>query len=116
MTHPVETAIVEFSSSNNLNGPMFLYSIIPETGPLSIKSPSEAYSIADEFQSNVLSLKNQYKPKMIHLFFAAPIALVFLIGQRSRGFGTITIYEYDFEGGRTGSYINAITLPNDIID
>lgn len=48
---------------------------------------------------------------MIHLFVAAPNAMTFFLGQRQPLLGRVQLYEFDFEGGRGGSYIRALRLP-----
>jgi len=47
----------------------------------------------------------------VHLFVAAPGGFSFYLGQRQVSVGTVTLYEFDFEGGRGGSYQAALTLP-----
>lgn len=47
----------------------------------------------------------------IHLFVAAPNALTFFLGQRRALLGTVTLYEFDFEGTRGGSYQPSLMLP-----
>ena len=47
----------------------------------------------------------------VHLFMAAPNAFAFFLGQQSIPLGQITLYEFDFEGFRTGGYQPSISLP-----
>ncbi|MBN8625050.1 MAG: SAVED domain-containing protein, partial [Planctomycetes bacterium] len=54
----------------------------------------------------------QLKPRSrIHVFLSAPIAFAFFLGQRSRGWGELTLYEFEFEAGRVGGYLPALKLP-----
>jgi hypothetical protein len=46
-----------------------------------------------------------------HLFIAAPNALAFFLGQHRGALGKVQLYEFDFEGERTGSYSPSIHLP-----
>lgn len=47
----------------------------------------------------------------LHLFIAAPNGFTFFLGQRQPALGGVTLYEFDFEGGRDRSYVPALTLP-----
>ena len=48
---------------------------------------------------------------MIHLFMAVPNAFSFYAGQRQPGIGRVTLYEFDFENTRSGTYTPSLTLP-----
>ena len=50
-------------------------------------------------------------PATTHLFVAAPNALTFFLGQQQPVLGRVRLYEFDFEGGRGGSYSASLTLP-----
>ena len=47
----------------------------------------------------------------VHLFIAGPGAFSFFLGQRHVAIGPLTLYEFDFEGERGGSYERSLTLP-----
>ena len=51
------------------------------------------------------------KQKNLHIFSASPVALMFFLGQLSRSFGKIVLYEYDFEGLENNSYFPSFKLP-----
>jgi len=46
-----------------------------------------------------------------HIFLAAPNVVTFFLGQQQPALGRIRLYEFDFEGGRGGSYSASLTLP-----
>jgi hypothetical protein len=48
---------------------------------------------------------------VLHLFSAAPNAFLFFLGQLSRGFGRVQLYEYDFDRNIPGAYSLSIQLP-----
>ncbi|MCC5074368.1 SAVED domain-containing protein [Xanthomonas campestris pv. plantaginis] len=50
-------------------------------------------------------------PRTIHLFMAAPNGFAFLAGQRRPLMGRVTLYEFDFDQARNGSYMPSLTLP-----
>jgi len=47
----------------------------------------------------------------LHIFAAAPNALLFFLGQLGRGFGPCTLYEYDFETNALGTYQPSLSFP-----
>jgi hypothetical protein len=47
----------------------------------------------------------------VHLFIAAPNAFTFFLGQRQPSMGSVTLYEFDFEGQNGGGYAPSISLP-----
>lgn len=47
----------------------------------------------------------------LHIFSAAPNALIFFLGQLARSFGEIILYEYDFTRNAPGAYEPSIRFP-----
>jgi hypothetical protein len=47
----------------------------------------------------------------LHIFAAAPNALIFFLGQLARSFGACTLYEYDFETNALGAYQPSLSFP-----
>ena len=47
----------------------------------------------------------------MHLFSAAPNALLFFLGQHREALGRLQLYEFDFGLERDGSYAASITIP-----
>ena len=48
---------------------------------------------------------------VLHIFAAAPVGLLFFLGQLARGLGPCILYEHDFESGLPGAYHPSFTLP-----
>ena len=62
---------------------------------------------------NVLQCRTlQERRGIMHIFSAAPNALMFYIGKNSRGFGKHILYEYDFEQLGTCTYSPSISFTN----
>ena len=47
----------------------------------------------------------------LHLFISAPNAFCFFLGEHASGYGRIILYEYDFEGLRSQTYLPSLSLP-----
>jgi hypothetical protein len=85
----------------------------PSIGPSarSVASGCHAFDLASALIRNI---KTQRKPgtvPVVHLFIAAPNAFTFFLGQHQAALGRVCLYEFDFEGGRSGSYQLSLTIP-----
>ena len=112
ISHEILDDVKAYCNKHKLKLSLAHFKIFSGSGIKCVEDNAHAYSIADEFQRRVLHLKNTLNPKKLHFFMAAPCALVFLLGQRSRGFGEMIIYEFDFEQQKGGSYFKGISIPN----
>ncbi|MHC0068683.1 SAVED domain-containing protein [Nostoc sp. UIC 10890] len=64
--------------------------------------------LAISIQSQHPTLERQ---GVLHIFIAAPNALVFFIGQLARSFGSCIVYEYDFDRNIPGAYQPSLKFP-----
>lgn len=92
----------------------------PEVGRLLLCGPAGGASqrsvrsgrhAADLATGIVAAFRSTDPAPRIHLFLAAPNALSFFLGQRWRQLGPVTLYEFDFEGGRDRTYRPSLALP-----
>jgi hypothetical protein len=75
-----------------------------------LRDGADAVCVADTVLAELDRLKAAGS-KRTHLLPAAPNAVMFAIGRGLRGRGVVTIYDYDLEGYRDGTYEEGITLP-----
>ncbi|NIE63151.1 SAVED domain-containing protein [Burkholderia sp. Ax-1719] len=99
-----------------------LVSQAPNVGTLLIARPNggsstksvvcgqHAFELAESLAAHVKSMRTNLRPGC-HVFIAAPNAFTFFLGQRRPSLGAVTLYEYDFEGMRSGGYEASLTLP-----
>ncbi|PRO66470.1 SAVED domain-containing protein [Alkalicoccus urumqiensis] len=82
-----------------------------EDGPnaSSIQGGVHARHLANEILRTLKNLPPEDRKKRYHIFGAAPNGFWFILGQLSRSFGQITLYEYDFEIAQ--EYRESINLP-----
>ena len=50
----------------------------------------------------------------IHLFIAGPNGFAFFLGQLQQGLGSITVYEYDYDGLRNRNYQSGLSFSNTV--
>jgi hypothetical protein len=76
----------------------------------SVKSGRHAFGLAASLEQHIRQQRNGCAPPL-HLFLCAPNAFIFFLGQHWASLGRVTLYEYDLEGGRDGSYTRSLCFP-----
>ena len=81
-------------------------------GQASIRDGVHAQALAQSL-SFLLKTKRSAleRQSRLHIFAAAPNALMFFIGQHSRSFGKFTLYEFDLDTNTPGAYLPSLSFP-----
>jgi hypothetical protein len=79
--------------------------------PRSVVCGRHAFDLAHSMAITVKRERPQSANQATHLFLAGPNAFTFFAGQHHRTMGRMTLYEYDFEGQSSGTYLPSLTLP-----
>ena len=69
---------------------------LPAGGPASIVDGGHARWLADGLVRVVQVEVARLRPSRVHIFPAAPVSLMFLVGQDAAALGPTTVYEFDF--------------------
>ncbi|MDP9121581.1 MAG: SAVED domain-containing protein [Acidobacteriota bacterium] len=85
--------------------------LAPAPSPTGIRDGGHAFRLAQDLVSRIQRRTVHERQGVLHLFAAAPNALLFYLGQRSHGLGRVQFYEYRFLGGTPGGYSPSILLP-----
>jgi hypothetical protein len=81
-------------------------------GARSVVSGRHAFDLAEALTGQIKAIREASTTRgHVHLFMAAPGAFSFFLGQRQTAIGPLTLYEYDFEGDRAGSYQPSLSVP-----
>ena len=109
LTHDITENVQEFVAMN-LPSVGSVVLARPETGPsqLAIRSGSHAMRLAEVLSDH---LRRFGRDASVHLFIAGPNGFTFFLGQNHKSFGPATVYEWDFEGLRSGGYSPGLTTP-----
>lgn len=86
--------------------------IAPEPGGRSVQGGAHSLRLAQSLLPRIRRRRPHERAGRVHLFSASPNALMFYLGQLSRSFGRIVLYEYPF--GKEGSWADyrpSIELP-----
>tara|TARA_R110002072_G_scaffold161403_1_gene312931 strand:- start:37756 stop:39303 length:1548 start_codon:yes stop_codon:yes gene_type:complete len=111
VTHPIAEAVQKFVESQLPAVGKLLNIELARTGHDSVRDGSHAFSIVKEAVDLIRSHGTAARATgRVHLFWAAPNAMAFMLGQLARPLGTITLYEFDFEGIVNGSYCPSLVL------
>jgi len=79
-------------------------------GRAAVRSGQHAHQLAEELTRTVRAERAFDAVRGLHVFAAAPNALVFCLGQHSRGLGSCHLYEHDFDSDALGAYAPSIVF------
>ena len=113
ITHDISVDVRRYVETN-LDCVGRLLSLEPTTGPnaQAVAAGRHAFDLVQAATDAVRRAKLCNTPSATtHVFVAAPNALTFFLGQQRRALGRVCLYEFDFDGGRGGSYSASLMLP-----
>jgi hypothetical protein len=105
LTHDISTAVQHYVKGMPSIGRILHVRL--EGGPSgqSVKCGHHASRLAEALTTRVRAgVGSSTHNRTIHLFIAGPNAFAFFLGQNHVAIGRTTVYEWDFEGRRSGSY------------
>lgn len=112
VTHNIEKDALRYAQQNLKTACEFVHCSLPALGPDSIRDGTHAQLLANKICDLVGALRREYVPLgVIHIIFAMPNGLAFIIGRLAHGFGEIKLYEFDFEA--TKDYRLSLSMPPD---
>ena len=113
VTHQVTPDVKTFIEHEKLPVSRILTCTPPSgPGPGSILDADHAKLLADQLSAHLKTKRTSVERQgKLHLFVAAPNALVFFIGQVARSFGSCIFYEYAFEDNLPGAYQPSLSFP-----
>jgi len=107
-------AVESYLDSSGLDVSRVIHArIAPDTGPGSVRGAAHAWQLADVLARLIEQRTAEEQRSTLHVFGAAPNALLFRLGQLARGFGSIQLYEHEQFGTERqfGSYAPSLRLP-----
>lgn len=114
LTHDVEPKVRAYLSALPLP-PRTLLTFKPVGGASSsaVASGHHAYQLAEALARRVKAQRESQPETQsrVHLFVAAPNGFTLYLGQHCPLLAPLTLYEFDFEGARDGSYRPSLALP-----
>ena len=90
-----------------------IISFVPKGGPSqqAVRNGGHAAWMAEQIANLLRTSRSPAEAEgTVHIFASCPNALLFYLGQQSRGFGRVHMYEFDFERQRHKTYQLSIIL------
>lgn len=112
VTHDIELDVASYAQTHLPAVSRIMHCRMPTPSATSIADAAHASFLAQRL-STILKTQRSSEERTgrLHLFFAAPNSLVFFMGQLSRSFGALTLYEYELETNKPGGYCPSVSLP-----
>lgn len=85
----------------------------PEPSNTAVKGADHAWALAQAVKRLVESRDAEEEAGVLHLFLATPGALAFYLGQLSRGWGEIQLYEWEFGNPGSKTYLPSLRIASD---
>lgn len=85
--------------------------VYPKPSSTSVEDGQHALQLAQDLSLKIRERSFEERRRPLHLFTASPNAILFFLGQLSRSFGAIQLYEHDFPSRKPGAYIPSLLLP-----
>ena len=106
ITRNIEDNVNEYISDSGLKIGRMITLTIGGKGPSfdSIQNAAHAKNLVQQVVESLAKRSTVERRATVHIFVSAPNAFMFLLGQRSRGFGNCVLYEFDLEAIDTGTY------------
>lgn len=113
VTHNITRDVHNYLTQTDAQvGRFITYTLPSGSSQQSVLDADHGYCLAQSLSMQLKANRTDTeRGKPLHLFIAAPNALVFQIGQLSRSFGPLKLYEYDFDNAATGSYQPSFSFP-----
>jgi hypothetical protein len=109
ITHDIAQDVERYVGENLADvSRLLLCNVTSGPGHNAVRSGRHASELATAI---VQAVRSAHPFKRVHLFLSAPNSFSFFLGQRQRQLGNVTLYEFDFEGGRDRTYRPSLSLP-----
>jgi hypothetical protein len=114
VTREISQAVETYIKQTNPKiGRIVFLRIFPSSSSLAVQGGRHANLLAEEAIRIIHSQKDQIAHQVTtHLFWAAPISFVFLLGQLARSIGPCQLYEHNFDGEWDTPYTPTLLFSN----
>jgi hypothetical protein len=113
LSHDISADVRAYVNNNPAIGQILQVRLQAGPSRQSVQSGRHAQMLADallaELRRRPKTAPESPRPTA-HIFVAGPNAFAFFLGQNQPAIGPVTIYEFDFEGGRDGTYRPGLRL------
>lgn len=107
LTHDVAPMVRDYVRTIAGVGKLLVVTLTTGPSGASVECGAHAMKLAEAI---VAAIRREPRSSMTHFFIAAPNGFTFFLGQHRRAIGPSTVYEWDFEGERSGTYSPGLVL------
>lgn len=112
INHFIAEEVLSLISKPPLQIGRLLSARVPRIGQTRVESGAHAFALAEELAQRLKQRSPEEKQGVLHVFAAVPNAFMFFLGRLARNFGTVQLYEHNFENDpRYPLYMPSIRLP-----
>ncbi len=112
ITRPVLADVEAFLGRSGIAVGRILHAACGDEAQTAVADGAHALRLAQSLCRIIEARSLEERSGTLHLFIAAPNAVVFFLGQMARGLGRIQLYDHDLDArGVRGAYIPAFELP-----
>jgi hypothetical protein len=84
----------------------------PRPSSAVVRDATHAFQLIEELVVRAIKQRSREERKgRLHIFAAAPNAMLFFLGQMARSFGRCVVYEFDFDSSALGAYVQSLQFP-----
>ena len=115
LTHAIEPKVRQFIEGRSSIGSLIVAMPTCGASSRSVLSGAHASWLAEGLALHLKAVRESDTTdaaRQFHVFIAAPNGFTFFAGQHFNLMGALTLYEFDFEGGRGGNYCASWSSPD----
>lgn len=115
LTRPTENDVRTCVLKNPSIGRLLVATLASGPSQSSVVCGAHADSLAETLGCEVKAVRARMSTSSasrMHLFIAAPNGFTFYLGRHIKVIQPVTLYEFDFDGGRSGSYEPSLSMPS----
>ncbi len=111
LTHNIRHDVTQYLQASQPSvGRLILAQPVGGPSPSAVRDGRHAVELANRLTQYLRSRgTGEGTENRVHIFSAAPNGFVFCLGRKMQSFPHWTLYEHDFDSGRTGAYSQSIT-------
>ncbi|MEO3715805.1 SAVED domain-containing protein, partial [Roseateles flavus] len=114
IARPCEQDVRRFIASKSGVGRLVVANLASGASQVSVLNGAHADQLADRLANHLKDVRTRtsgFERPRLHLFLSSPYAFAFFLGRHLKVLKPVTLYEFDFDTERGGSYEASLSIP-----